>query len=787
MANARRTLRGDPFIQQDPNASRYSRRLSREQWADLKPRVLMLCNQGVRIADILREIQTQNIPVTRSQLDRQIKLWRFQESDQEFSLLALGAPQDTDISQQATFHDRALHNLAELLSIDGVPISSTSHPAITNTGSTLESKPPHAEPASLFGPTAQSQSSSSQQVDNVPETDFIMVEWSPILCSACTSANAPVDDASIARPQSSEIMQDEENMTTERPSQGQESLSPNSRQSSPGLPPALPDKTGPRFTINIGLHCCNNAKIAHRIFSHTITKYGASIRVLNRLAYMASLLFLLKCNSLAFQISLHIVDQISRQPIVQGQTIRLLPFFVINCVYFARESLENRDADRLGLKTYDWLWSCHPSGQEVDQQTHSYMQFLIFRANSQHYRDKEAAYWILNAVRSSLQEEGEQSIHPDMFPCDSADGALRFFHEDKGIRNVMEEAIGRMKVFLRANREEIDAIWIDYWQPQDDYSLMGRILTRLMLRPRLRCDSENAHDWVSWEDAEVSQRSRLLSRLREHVLIGLCGLIGKWFWEDCIQPGGRTPLPNDLKPSVDLTRRVASLERVIKDDEDEDEDEGMEEDFDYPMIARGYEGFIDDYLRYLTCMSLAPVHRAIPDGPGDEHLVGIIAILAKVSTTKDLDVLGIPSVPSPPIIRSRGPQFATHLFRSPYTMESSQPPNRERESQSTGSLVGPPLARSCTSSISSGYRSFKAAAMDRGTLGPRGPPTIPPVPSVDWSGPMSLTSNEVASIPSDISLREFESHAGEEDFIADLVDFVDETRRGMLSHLWPAS
>ncbi|OCT55052.1 hypothetical protein CLCR_02811 [Cladophialophora carrionii] len=76
MQSVRVAQRADPFIQQDPNNPRYSRRLSKERWDILKPDVSKLFHRAVSTADILRHLQAHfDVHITRSQLETQMRKW----------------------------------------------------------------------------------------------------------------------------------------------------------------------------------------------------------------------------------------------------------------------------------------------------------------------------------------------------------------------------------------------------------------------------------------------------------------------------------------------------------------------------------------------------------------------------------------------------------------------------------------------------------------------------------------------------------------------------------------
>jgi hypothetical protein len=101
MQSARLTQRADPFIQQDPNNPRYSRRLSKEQWEHLKPQVSELFYQRVSTADILRHVQAQfNVHITRSQLDTQMRKWDFIQKNEPPQDVADPKPVESTSSEQ---------------------------------------------------------------------------------------------------------------------------------------------------------------------------------------------------------------------------------------------------------------------------------------------------------------------------------------------------------------------------------------------------------------------------------------------------------------------------------------------------------------------------------------------------------------------------------------------------------------------------------------------------------------------------------------------------------------
>ncbi|KIW17058.1 hypothetical protein PV08_04249 [Exophiala spinifera] len=76
MVGQRKTSdRADVFIHQDPNVPRYNQRLSRQQWADLKPLIFALHQQGTTQNGILEALQERSISVTKAQLYHQLMNW----------------------------------------------------------------------------------------------------------------------------------------------------------------------------------------------------------------------------------------------------------------------------------------------------------------------------------------------------------------------------------------------------------------------------------------------------------------------------------------------------------------------------------------------------------------------------------------------------------------------------------------------------------------------------------------------------------------------------------------
>ncbi|KIX01041.1 uncharacterized protein Z518_10107 [Rhinocladiella mackenziei CBS 650.93] len=98
MASARPILRSDPFIREDPTTSRYNQRIPKEVWEEIKPRLLMLFNRGIPASDILRELESIDVHVTRSQLATQMRKWGFHKHSREPLQQPILESQDTSTS-----------------------------------------------------------------------------------------------------------------------------------------------------------------------------------------------------------------------------------------------------------------------------------------------------------------------------------------------------------------------------------------------------------------------------------------------------------------------------------------------------------------------------------------------------------------------------------------------------------------------------------------------------------------------------------------------------------------
>lgn len=103
MSNSGLGRRSDPFIQQDPNVSRYSRRLSKAQWDSFKDRVIQWYTAGWTCTEILNELELGGVQVTRSQLDYQFRKWGINK-------LRGGAANSDSLDDRPTFTAKVFHS-----------------------------------------------------------------------------------------------------------------------------------------------------------------------------------------------------------------------------------------------------------------------------------------------------------------------------------------------------------------------------------------------------------------------------------------------------------------------------------------------------------------------------------------------------------------------------------------------------------------------------------------------------------------------------------------------------
>ncbi|KIW27162.1 uncharacterized protein PV07_06928 [Cladophialophora immunda] len=342
-----------------------------------------------------------------------------------------------------------------------------------------------------------------------------------------------------------------------------------------------------------------------------------------------------------------------------------------------------------------------------------------------------------------------------MSSFDSVDSAFRFFHEDEDIRVVMDEAIGEIKECLYVNREEIDGVWSNYWHDPADDAFMAQMVACLVLRRRLSNGPKHAYVRAPPEKAGDSQKSQFFSRLQEQVLVAMCGLMSRQYGKFLLSGKAPNAIGGHWKLSEKLTIAALSIELAIKNRPDV---HGFE--LCISRVADDYEGFIDVYLRELQSPSLPFLTTERPKAGAAEHLIGTSALIARVSTYSDLAALDIPFVPS---LISKHQGETQYLRPSQPTTKSSRRSGLDVKFSAKEAWLGPSLARSYTSSMSSGYRSFKAAVKERESLSSVHRSRLPPVPSVNWSDFMSPPSMLTASIPSDTAMHYFEPHAEDED------------------------
>ncbi|OAL36086.1 hypothetical protein AYO20_04748 [Fonsecaea nubica] len=666
------------------------------------------------------------------------------------------------MSEQAAISGENARNPSELLSQSANSTLSAMDPAGSSYGSALESKPPQLAEASPFEPTGLSRISKSQCVADASDTDIIMTEYSVVPPTRVPSERSAGAAASDLQPQASEMMETEDNNMTQSFTRKQDSPKHSLGQNLHRLPQVLLDEHHPRLEINS--LCFDDEGIIPRIFCSFVTKYGASVNVLRRFGYMATLLFTLNFQSEAFQMSLRIVDQINRQVSVQGLSRQLLPLYVISCAQFAGSVGERLEAMSLVRQTYNWLSRCHLSGQHTGQQTTSCLEALLqVEEDNPVQRDKVTAYWFWDAALSDFQEDEEHFIWSDMLECNSIDSAFHFLHEDRDILNLMKDAITKIKKSLQAYKEEIDGVWCRHLRAFEDDLYIGRELARLVLKPRVLQDAGHLDDLVSTESAEDLDNSIIISRLLEPILSVMCVIIGKQGRREWIGGGRWSASTSNFKLSAMLMDAALSIQRAVCRGPKVEGDvvDGL-------ITADSYEDFIGACLRELNARKM----RKFPsEAMDDKDLIEMTALLAKVSNHSDLESLDKTFLPLTLCVVPPNSLFPSKLIR-PATL--SNPLHVEAiRAYSAETWAGPSLARSCTSSISSGYKSFKATAAAHGMVGSMQPPTIPPVPMVNWSELMSLKfhagtgfpSIHMTSIPSVISTRDFECHSVDEDIV----------------------
>ncbi|KAJ9612233.1 hypothetical protein H2200_003830 [Cladophialophora chaetospira] len=75
MASLKAARRSDPFRMHNPHVPLKNPQLSEEQWETLKPRIVEMHTAGWTCVDMLKELKSMDVVVTRPQLDLRLKKW----------------------------------------------------------------------------------------------------------------------------------------------------------------------------------------------------------------------------------------------------------------------------------------------------------------------------------------------------------------------------------------------------------------------------------------------------------------------------------------------------------------------------------------------------------------------------------------------------------------------------------------------------------------------------------------------------------------------------------------
>ncbi|KIW22058.1 uncharacterized protein PV07_12550 [Cladophialophora immunda] len=116
MTKARQDLN---IIEFDPNTTRYGKRIPKEAWDKIRAQVLPYL--ALSVANIRRELKSQQIFVTEHQLQRKVKKWRSDEKRSSESPRAIGLSRDPATLKHVSGREKKRKDMTQTPRVRGTP------------------------------------------------------------------------------------------------------------------------------------------------------------------------------------------------------------------------------------------------------------------------------------------------------------------------------------------------------------------------------------------------------------------------------------------------------------------------------------------------------------------------------------------------------------------------------------------------------------------------------------------------------------------------------------------
>ncbi|KAJ9609875.1 hypothetical protein H2200_006204 [Cladophialophora chaetospira] len=813
MAAVRPKVRNDPFIQQDPNKSRYSQRLTTEQWSGLKPMITDLLDQGVRVVDVLRRLDADDIHVTRSQLETQMKKW--------------DAPTNTEEQHQQTMPSSPDTSTSGIRLLESTP--DESHADTLSSASTAQmfQARDFCEELDACIDTSLEETTYESRLEYPPQGlehhSHALVDL-PVSFK-CTSLEKTRPEPQPARfpPQISEyhpkalpdpsvfsslLFEQRDSPKNPAVSQAHHSTptvhSMHSSTGSASVSTLLASKTTrrpfrvPSYPISDTIRNLQGPPLLESgLFSVTVL----------RLCYMAALLLNLRCFNEAFEVFYLILRGLSDPSTSYEITVPRLLFSVTGCIRCASTEQQIVVARVLDQQLDKYLEACLEPDRWIGKPQSRFIQPLLRLAQVirslrhasvapglESLRENAylAAYGTVLGLENETLDISKLIVVPSFVP----ETVLQSFCESQDVRKSIVEALDTMRGCLRYRAREIKQLLDETRSVHDISGFEMRQTLAFYVLEYHNDNSLGAFSHVS-ESLKTAEHSQFFCLLQEHALAALPFLL-MGIMED---PGllqeseeqaepplltDETSNPQRSQDSTGTSRSISPISSAYGSPLNYQRSRATAGGIKMAMIkiqqalhlapeSGGYRKLIQVLLGHMSPCARGPI---LLNTSSNKRLVNLAIKMARLEWTKpgigafspSISLLRLPlpelsgtstlpklppssEAPDEPDLPRQPPKTPTNIDVAITTdaSDSGRPPAEQDSTRD--SSYDPPIAGSLRSSISSAFRSFKGLSVVHPQNRSTSNLSVHTTSTGKRSGPMSWRFSVVTGLSSNPSVR----------------------------------
>jgi hypothetical protein len=499
MTTSKVPLEPTRFITQDPNNSRYSQRISQDEWGKHKALLLQLHQQGLTREAMVKELSKQRkLHVKKNQLDNQMTKWGVHIYKKRFTKTSTNSLDDsagTDTGLQepdaqgmhtqnnSQHEDVPMHDV-------GISSSRSSHDVIQRVDMLPQ----------LAVERSGSRDLCSQSVTDVEDftmADGLYEEFGHLadIEPRNVFSNSSIVTATIGRTDHDEpkmSQNTEVDGTSETPAI---MISvPSTAQSNRDL--AVPMTCNPtQWKENHFLSLPHYAVSPRVLMLYQTIQKKSQDRVItswiSRLNHAGTLLHALKAYDSAFDLFLLILRYHNDANPSKHCPSSSLILAILNCARSAQNPYQRHIASGAITRTLFWLEIRHSIHLINSTPTWRYLRKLRNDLSSNttstfYRRHEDVAHWaVVNMLISRNNASDAHVWLPDHFMNLWQDGGLRHLSECSTTRSSVLDALTFFTSYVKTNAKLIDSVLQEYWEPAGEASIhAARVLSCLLLHER---------------------------------------------------------------------------------------------------------------------------------------------------------------------------------------------------------------------------------------------------------------------------------------------------------------